>query len=80
METIQLIELNGRVVAVVADDCAIIADELVGADCLRVQAKALYALEILAGERPGPYSDDAAERYASALATARGRRQSDAVD
>jgi hypothetical protein len=71
METIQLIKLDGRVLAVVAGNRAIIADELVGADRLRVQAKALYALEVRAGERPGPYSDDAAERYASALGAGR---------
>jgi hypothetical protein len=80
METILVIELNGGAVAVVAQDRAIIADDLVGADRLRAQAKALYALEVLAGERPGPYSDDAAERYASAVERARGRRRTGEAD
>jgi hypothetical protein len=80
METILVIQLNGRVVAVVAQDRAIIADEFVGADRLRAQAKALYALEVLAGERPGPYSDDAAERYAGAVESARGRRKTGGAD
>jgi hypothetical protein len=29
-----------------------------------VRAKCLYALEVQVGERPGPYSDEAATRYA----------------
>ena len=68
MQTIQIIELDGRAAAVVIADRAVIPDALVGDDRLRVQAKAMYALEIHGGERPGPYSDDAAERYADAVA------------
>jgi hypothetical protein len=33
-----------------------------------VQAKALYALEIPAGQRRGPYTDAGAERYADRAA------------
>jgi hypothetical protein len=73
MAIVHIIELRGRAVAVVAADRLIIPDALTGADRLRVQAKALYALEIAAGERPGPYSDDRAERYADTV-TARTRR------
>jgi hypothetical protein len=35
-----------------------------GEPLARVQAKALYALEIQAGRRRGPYTDADAERYA----------------
>jgi hypothetical protein len=47
MVTIQPIEHDGHVVAL-------------------VRAKCLYALEVQVGERPGPYSDEAATRYALA--------------
>lgn len=48
----------------------------------RVQAMCLYATEIAAGDRPGPYTDELAEQYADrAIAlrssnTRRGRRRS----
>jgi hypothetical protein len=66
MRQIQPIEHRGRVVAFVAGDRAIVSDEL-GTDAHRlVQAKCLYALEIQASERAGPYTDAAATRYAEA--------------
>jgi hypothetical protein len=71
MKTIQIIELDGRPAALVTGDEAIIADHISGADRARVQAKALYAIEIRTGARPGPYTDQRAERYAASAATSR---------
>ena len=64
MVAIQPIEHDGRVVALVADGRALIGDELAGGTLVLVRAKCLYALEVQAAERPGPYSDQAATRYA----------------
>ena len=64
MVTIQPIEHHGHVVALVAGCRALIGDELAGDALALVRAKCLYALEVQAGERPGPYSDEAAARYA----------------
>ena len=78
MKTIQIIELDGRPAALVAGDTAIIAHHITGADRARVQAKALYAIEIATGARTGPYTDQHAERYAASAATRRagdGRRR-----
>jgi hypothetical protein len=70
MKTIQIIDLDGRPAALAADGAAIIAKHVAPALLAHVQAKALYALQIQAGERPGPYTDSGAERYArSATAT-----------
>jgi hypothetical protein len=71
MKTIQVISLNGRPAALIAGDKAIISDRVIGPDRLHVQAKAHFALRILAGELPGPYTDEAAEDYARAAATVR---------
>ena len=69
MVTIQPIEHGGRVVGLVVGGRALIADELAESALALVRAKCLYALEVQAGERAGPYSDEAATRYAgSALA------------
>jgi hypothetical protein len=70
MKTIHVISLDGRPAALIAGDEAIISDRVTGRDRLRVQAKAHFALRILAGELPGPYTDEAAEDYARAAATA----------
>jgi hypothetical protein len=64
MVTIQPIEHDGHVVALVADGRALIGDELAGGALALVRAKCLYALAVQAGERPGPYNDQAATRYA----------------
>lgn len=71
MPTIQVIEHRGRPAALVVAGQAIIAEHLCGADRRTVQAKCAFALEIDAGDRPGPYEDAAAERFA----TARHRRE-----
>lgn len=71
MKTIQIIELDGRPAALVAGDQAIIAHHITGAERARVQAKALYAIEIGTGARIGPYTDQHAERYAASAATSR---------
>ena len=71
MTSIQIIELHGRSVAVVAGDDAIIAAHVTGADRTRVQAKVLYAIQIAAGTRCGPYTDAGAERYADTAQTIR---------
>lgn len=81
MKTIQLITHNSRPAAIVAGDTAIIADHVADDDRRRVQAMCLYATEIAAGDRPGPYTDQLAEQYADrAIAlrssnTRRGRRR-----
>jgi hypothetical protein len=64
MTTIQVSELRGRPVALALRQDAVIADHVTGEDRGIVAAMALYALEIQSGRRPGPYTDDAAERYA----------------
>jgi hypothetical protein len=64
MVTIQPIHHDGHVVALVAGDRALIGEELRGRALALVQAKCLYALEIQAGECPGPYTEAAATRYA----------------
>ena len=67
MKTINIIHLHGRPAALVAGDQAIIPDRLDGADRARVQAKALYAIEIAEGKRRGPYTDTDAEDYARSV-------------
>ena len=64
--TIQVIEHRGEACAIVLDGCAILADGLRGRARRDVQAKALYAIEVAAGERPGPYTDAGAEHFARA--------------
>jgi hypothetical protein len=75
VKIIQTIELDGRVAALVVAERAIIRDDLIGVDRRRAQAKALYALQIAAGELPGPYTEARAERYAhiAAASCARSR-------
>jgi hypothetical protein len=75
MTTIQIIEHDGRPAALVAGDEAIIATHLTASARARVQAKALYAIAIRAGTRPGPYTDAAAEDYADRAATHRETRR-----
>ena len=67
MNRITIIELNGRAVAAVAGGEAIIRRGLTNGELAHVQAMAVFALEIEAGERPGPYSDGGAERHARRL-------------
>ena len=43
---------------------ALIADELAADALALVRAKCLFALEVHAGQRPDPYHDHAATRYA----------------
>jgi len=57
MLEIQIISLRGRTAAIVAGDTAILAEHVPDELVARVQAKALYALQIQAGELPGPYTD-----------------------
>ena len=71
MTAIQFIELDGQPVAVAAGGVAIIDADVIGEPLGRVQAKALYALEIQAGRRRGPYTDAGAERYAHRAVTRR---------
>jgi len=68
MPEIQIISLRGRSAAIVAGDSAIIAEHVPDELAAHVQAKALYALQIQAGELPGPYTDAAAEQYARTAA------------
>ncbi|MEJ7894206.1 MAG: hypothetical protein WKF94_16375 [Solirubrobacteraceae bacterium] len=64
MRTIQVIELRGRPVALALADEAILADHITDDEQPIVAGMALYALEVQAGARPGPYTDADAERYA----------------
>jgi hypothetical protein len=61
---LQKIIYNGRVVAIVLADQAIIPDGLAESDERTVKAMRLYALEVAAGLKPGPYSDERALEYA----------------
>ena len=75
MKTIQIIEHDGRPAALVAGDEAIIATHLTPGARARVQAKALYAIQIRAGTRPGPYTDAGADAYADRAAAHHGTRR-----
>ena len=76
MRQIQVIELHGRTIALAVGDKTIIADHHITDDDRSIVAgMALYALDIQAGARPGPYTDADAERYARhALAQRTARR------
>lgn len=63
MRQIQIIELDGRPVALALGDEAILADHITDDDRPIVAGMALYAIEVQAGTRPGPYSDADAERH-----------------
>jgi len=75
MQTIHPIEHDGHVVALVAGDRAIVSDEISPADRRLIHAKCLYALQIQAGERPGPYTDHDATRYAQRATRRPARRR-----
>jgi hypothetical protein len=64
MSEMQKIIYNGRLAAVVLADQAILTDTLPEPDERTVKAMCLYALEIAAGLRPGPYTDEKALDYA----------------
>jgi len=70
MKTIQIINLHGKPAAIAVNGAAVIAQHVPAAALALVQAKALYALEIEACERPGPYTDTDAENYARRAAAA----------
>jgi len=73
VRTLNLIEHDGRAAAVVVDGQALL-DATLGPTARRhVQAKCLHALEIAAGDRPGPYNDAAATRYAREVLDGPGR-------
>jgi hypothetical protein len=55
---------QGRLAAVVIAEEAILTDPLPEPDECTVKAMCLYALEIAAGQTPGPYTDDKALEYA----------------
>jgi hypothetical protein len=77
MRTIQLIQRRGRAVALATNKEAIISERVTGTARRIVAGMALYAVEILAGSRPGPYTDADAERHAQVgLARQRRRRGS----
>lgn len=64
MSEIQKIIYQGRLAAVTIADQAILTEELPDPDERAVKAMCLYALEIAAGLRPGPYTDEQALEYA----------------
>jgi hypothetical protein len=61
---LQKIIYNGQLVAIVLADQAIIPDGLAESDERTVKAMCLYVLEVAAGLKPGPYSDERALEYA----------------
>jgi hypothetical protein len=67
MDAFQEIRQHGKLVAAVVADRAIIADGVEDEQLRHVKAMCMYALEVLAGERPGPYTDLAADRYANSV-------------
>ena len=70
--TIQPIHRAGRVVALVIDGAAVISEHIDADELVHVQAMALYAIKVAAGEITGLYTDAGAEHYATrALARAR---------
>ncbi len=64
MPAMQIIQLDGQPVAVAVAGVAIVNEHVPAQQLVRAQAKALYALQIQAGERRGPTPDARAERYA----------------
>lgn len=65
MTKVQIIQHGGRpVAAVIGEDKAVISDSIPRAHRAVIQRMCLFALEITAGERPGPYRDEDAARYA----------------
>lgn len=65
MSTIQLIELDGEPVAVtVGADRAVISEQVTGSSRPLVEGMCIFALQIAAGERPGPYRTADAQRWA----------------
>jgi hypothetical protein len=71
MSSLQQITHNSELVAIVLADHAIIDDTLPATERVYVQAKCLYALQIQAGELPGPYTERKANAYAHAATSSR---------
>ena len=65
MPTIQPIHHGERLVAITVGDAAVLADDVDDDERRHVQAMALYAIKVAAGDLGGPYTDAAAERYAT---------------
>jgi hypothetical protein len=68
MTEFQQIEYNDQVVAVVVGDQAIIPEGLPAPDRQTVKAMCLYALEVMDGIQPGPYTTERALEYAGRAA------------
>jgi hypothetical protein len=64
MSELQKVIYNGRLVAIVLADQAIIPEGLAETEERTVKAMCLYALEIAAGLQAGPYTDERALQYA----------------
>jgi hypothetical protein len=64
MPTLQPITHRGRLAAIVVADQAILDGSVSPEDERHVKAMCLYAMEIAAGDRRGPYTDPAADAYA----------------
>jgi hypothetical protein len=60
----QQIVYRGRLSAVVLAGQAIVDDTLGAGELRHVLAMCLFALEVQAGDRPGPYCEQAADAYA----------------
>lgn len=68
MPVLQFIEYRRRAVAVVIGaGQAVVSEHVPDGERAIVHAMCVYAMEVAAGDRPGPYRDDAAERHATTL-------------
>jgi hypothetical protein len=71
MRQIQPITHNGRIVALVAGQRAVISEHVPERHRPTVKAMCLYAIEIAAGHLPGLYTDTEALAYARSVAAQR---------
>lgn len=70
MRNIQIVVHRGQFAAAIVAGQAVIEDTLSHEDFRHVQAMCLYAMEIIDGDRPGPYKDADADAYARAALAA----------
>ena len=67
MAALQFVYFEGQPVAVVGGNGVAVSDQVSAEDVATVHGMCVYALEVFAGERPGPYRDEDALKYARML-------------